>query len=77
MAARRLQEHLANINTPALVLSKSGKRRIRILVREVNDNNVDEGIPISEEKIHTERHARSGFRPPRRVQHANGKYFMV
>ena len=76
MAARRLQEDLTNRNTPAVVLSKSGKR-IRILVREVNDNNVDEGILISEEKIHTERHARRGFRPPRRVQHANGKYFIV
>ena len=75
MAARRLQEVLAHKNAHGRL--SNGRTRRRILVKEVNCNNVNENIPMSERNIPTKgnaRRIRSSRSDP--IQRRNGKYFV-
>ena len=77
MAARRLREDLAYRNTPVVASKSCGDTHVKILVKELNENSVNEDIPTSsEKKIHTEGQKPKRIRPSRRrpVQPPNCKY---
>ena len=75
MAARRLREDLAYRNTPLVPSKSGGDTHVKILVKELNENSVNEDIPTSsEKKIHTEGQKAKRVRRRRPVQPANCKY---
>ena len=75
MAARRLREDLAYRNTPLVASKSGGDTHVKILVKELNENSLNEDITTSsEKKIHTEGQKAKRVRRRRPVQPANCKY---